>query len=177
MSPAPKKRSTILVLVGAAVFIIGTALAALATRGSGPDHAQAAEAVTTTTAPAGLVSAPTAPAPAPSFVIPDGHEAVAIQVPYVAGVAGYPTAGSQVNVYGVIKNQNDSNGNSKVGDVGEVLTNIQVLSVTSPAPGAADGNSTYLLSVTPQQATQLVALQSFQSAYLTLSRDTAKVGK
>ncbi|MEY2399343.1 MAG: pilus assembly protein CpaB [Actinomycetota bacterium] len=167
MSPTPKKRSTILVLVGAVVFVLGTGLAALATRGSdgGGGSPNAAAAVTTTTAAPGSV-APPAPAPLSGFVIPAGHQALALDVPFVNGIAGYAKAGDHVNVFGVFKN-NAANSSLPNPAAKLVLSNIEVLAVSS-TPGA---NSTYVLSVDPSQAEQLVYLASFEGSYLTLARE------
>lgn len=170
MSPAPKKRSTILVLVGAGVFVLGTGLAAMATRGGGdsPASVAAAQVTTTTAAPAGTVAAPT-PAAATGFVIPPGHQAVALDVPYVNGIAGYARAADHVNVFGVFKN-NAANASLPNPAAKLVLSDIEVLAVTNPAPGAT-GNSTYVLSVDAAQAEQIIYLASFESTYLTLARD------
>ena len=43
-----------------------------------------------------------APAAPTSFTIPEGKQAVAVQMPFVAGLAGYAKAGDIVNVYGNI---------------------------------------------------------------------------
>ncbi len=166
MSPAPKKRSTILVLVGAVVFVLGTGLAALATRGSdGGGGSPNAAAVTTTTAPPGSV-APPAAAPLAGFVIPAGKQAIALEVPFVAGVAGYAKAGDHVNVFGVFKNQS-ANASLPNPAAKLVLSDIEVLAATTPV-GA---NATYVLSVDAAQAEQLVYLASFEGSYLTLARD------
>ncbi|MBA2609314.1 MAG: hypothetical protein H0U92_10270 [Actinobacteria bacterium] len=167
MSPAPKKRSTILVLVGAVVFVLGTGLAALATRGSdGGGGAPAAAAVTTTIPPPGSVAPPAAAAPLAGFVIPNGHQAIALDVPFVNGVAGYAKAGDHVNVFGVFKNQ-AANASLPNPAAKLVLSDIEVLAATTPV-GA---NATYVLSVDVAQAEQLVYLASFEGSYLTLARD------
>ena len=162
MSPAPRKRSTVLVVVGASVFIVFTAIAALATRGSGGSpHAATAS---TTTTPPGLVVPATGAA---SFVLPAGKQAVTIAVPFVNGVANFTKAGNHVNVYGVFKNF-PANATLPNPAAKLVLSDVEVLAVT---PGADGGNSTYLLSVDASQAEELVYLQSFEASYLTLARD------
>jgi len=170
MSPAPRKRSTILVLVGAVVFVLGTGLAALATRssdgGGGSPNAQAA-AVTTTTAGPGSV-APPATAPLTGFVIPAGKQAIAMDIGFTAGGAGYVKAGDHINVYGVFKN-NSANATLPNPAAKLVMSDVEVLAVTHPAAGG--GNSTYVLSVDASAAEQLVYLASFESSYMTLARD------
>ena len=162
MSPTPRKRSTVLVVVGASVFIVFTAIAALATRGSG-NSPHASSASTTTTPPGLVVPA----AGAPSFVLPAGKQAVTISVPFVNGVGNFTKAGDHVNVFGVFKNF-PANATLANPAAKLVLSDVEVLSVS---PGANGGNSTYLLSVDASQAEELVYLQSFESSYLTLARD------
>lgn len=169
MSPTPKKRSTILVLVGAGVFVLGTGLAALATRDTGGRATNAAaQSTTSTTLPVGAVAPPTAAAAA-GFVIPAGHQAIALDVPYVNGLAGYARAGNHVNVFGAFKN-NAANSTLPNPAAKLVMSDVEVLAVTNPAPGTA-GNSTYVLSVDASQAEQLVYLANFEIAYMTLARD------
>lgn len=165
MSPAPRKRSTVLVAVGVAVFLLGTAGAVLATRDSG--GASAAPNTTTTTAvPAGAVIVGV-PAPPANFVIPSGQQAIAVQIPYVPGVAGYAKADDFVNVYGAF------GGLPPTADPGAklILQKVKVLSVTQPAPGVEAGNATYMLAVDTAQAETIVYLASFQKVYLTLAHD------
>lgn len=166
MSPAPKNRSTILVLVGAVVFILGTGLAALATRGSdGGGASPNVAAAPTAPTPAGAV-APPAAAPLSGFTIPAGRQAMAMDVPFVNGIAGYAKAGDRVNVYGVFKN-NAANASLPNPAAKLVLSDIEVLAVTNPA-GA---NSTYVLAVDPAQAEQLIYLTAFEASYMTLARE------
>lgn len=160
MSPAPQKRSTILVAVGAGVFVVGSGLAALATHDSGGGSENKQAAVTTTIPPTGLATAAAA-APAPSFVIPDGKQAIAVSMPAVAGVNGYAKSGDYVNVYGALKTQ---------GAARLILQKVEVLSVTAPPPGV-EGNSTYVLAVNTTDAEAVVFLTKFQDTYLTLARN------
>lgn len=172
MKNPTKSRSTLLVAVGAGVFLVGTGLAFVATRDSGsPAQTNVAAAATTTTAP-GYV-APRAETPRAGFTIPPGFQAMAVQVPFVQGVAGYAKAGDHVNVYGAFKNfpANTAlpNPAAKL-----VLADVEVLAVDTAAPAAGEAPvaaATYLLAVDGTQAEALVYLQSFESAYLTLARD------
>ena len=162
----PKKRSTILVAVGAGVFVVGTGLAALATRDTGStNHASKSDTPVTAAAPAGSVGTTTGGAT--GFVIPVDHQAMAVQVPFVQGLAGYAKAGDLVNVYGDFK---ALPGATQADDAGAklILQKVKVLAVT---PGVDGGNATYILSVSTSDAEAIQYLASFQKAWLTLARD------
>lgn len=162
MSPAPKKRSTILVAVGAGVFVVGTGLAAFATKDSGGAEAPPPASVTTTTAAAGVVAAQSG---AVDFVIPAGHQAISVAVPFVPGVSGYPKAGSFVNVYGAYASiPITASPGDPMGKL--VLPKVKVLAVQ---PG--QGDTTYVLAVSTREAEAIVYLTNFQKVYLTLARD------
>jgi len=96
------RRSTQMLILGLAIFAVGAGVVFVSFGGSGKGSGKSA-ASTTTTVQAGTVvvnsAAPSAPT---SFTIPDGKQAVAVQVPYVAGLAGYAKGGDTVNVYGTI---------------------------------------------------------------------------
>ncbi|HVE94681.1 MAG TPA: RcpC/CpaB family pilus assembly protein [Acidimicrobiales bacterium] len=171
MKNPTKSRSTLLVAVGAGVFLVGTGLAFVATRDTGPKETNVSAAVTTTTTAPGFV-APRAESQAAGFTIPPGHQAMAVQVPFAQGVAGYAKAGDKVNVYGAFKNA-PANATLPNPAAKLVLANVEVLAVDSAAPGsgATGAAATYLLAVDAIQAEALVYLQSFESAYLTLARE------
>ena len=165
MSPMPRKRSTFLLVVGVGVFVIGSALAALATRG-GDSSSNAVASGPTTTAPAGTV---TTPAGLPSFVIPAGHQAIAVQLPFINGIAGYTKAGDHVNIYGAFRN-GPANATLPNPAAKLVMSDIEVLWVSGPTPEPPNNTTTYMLSVDASQAEQLVYLQSFEGSYMTLAR-------
>ncbi len=167
-----RPRSTMLVTIGAAVFIAGAGLAFFVVRDGDDDSEKAAAVETSKPAPpaAGAVTAPgAAPATPVAFTIPEGMQAVAVQVPFVQGIAGYAKAADKVNVYGVFKN-NGGNTQLKQPAAKLVLDKVEVLSVTAPSPGAGAGNATYLLALSAEDAEQVVYLQSHESVYLTLAR-------
>lgn len=167
MSPAPKKRSTILVAVGAGVFVVGTGLAAMATRDTGGDDNVRAAASSPTTLVAGAVSPPAGAAGSTSFVIPSDHQAMAVQVPFVQGLAGYAKPGDVVNVYGAYTSLPiAASPQDPVAKL--VLQKVKVLAVNAGVDG---GNATYVLSVSTQEAESLAYLSSFQKIWLTLARD------
>jgi Flp pilus assembly protein CpaB len=166
MQTTPKKRSTILVAVGAGVFMVGTGLAALATRDTGGSNNHAARTDTPVTAPAPAGAVKTA-AGATTFVIPADHQAMAVQVPFVQGLAGYAKAGDLVNVYGEYRTQPPTAApEDPVAKL--VLQKVKVLAVN---PGADGGNATYVLSVSTADAETVMYLSTFQKVWLTLARD------
>ncbi|MEY2425863.1 MAG: Flp pilus assembly protein RcpC/CpaB [Actinomycetota bacterium] len=164
MSAAPKKRSTILVAVGAGVFVIGTGLAALATRDTGgTTHASTSN--TTVVAQTGAVGAPAAGGAA--FTIPDGHQAMAVELPFVEGLAGYAKAGDLVNVYGAYKTLPiTASPDDPIAKL--VLQKVEVLAVTT---GGDASKNTYVLSVSTSDAEAMAYLTTFQKVWLTLARD------
>ena len=164
MPAVPKKRSTILVAVGAGVFVVGTGLATLATR----DTTHSDTKATAASKPAASVGAVTPSAGAvstASFTIPEGHQAMAVSVPFVAGLAGYAKAGDLVNVYGAYK-AIPVGPEDPVGKL--ALQKVKVLAVT---PGVAGSDSTYVLAVSTPDAEAIVYLTNFQKVWLTLARD------
>jgi Flp pilus assembly protein CpaB len=162
------RRSTQMLILGLAVFAIGAGVILVSFRGSGGGSDKGAVATTSTTVQAGTVVVNSAATSAPtSFTIPDGKQAVAVQVPYVAGLAGYAKAGDTVNVYGVVDEKGAAA--TPVGPADKlILSAVQVLAVTGPAPGVDSGNATYLLALDSNQAEQAIFFAKFQSLWLTL---------
>ncbi|HVW32760.1 MAG TPA: RcpC/CpaB family pilus assembly protein [Acidimicrobiia bacterium] len=163
------RRSTQMLILGLAIFVIGAGVVLVSLKGGGGDSGnKTALSTTTTTIQAGTVvvnsAAPTAPA---TFTIPDGKQAVAVQVPYVSGLAGYAKAGDMVNVYG-----NVEKGTGTLDPAPPatklILSDVQVLAVTGPGPGADSGNATYLLALDASQAEQAIFFARFESLWLTL---------
>lgn len=161
------RRSSQMLILGLAIFVIGAGVVLASLMGSEGGKDQSAASTTTTTIQAGTVVVNSAPAAPTNFTIPEGKQAVAIQMPYVAGLAGYAKAGDAVNVYATI----DEKGIgieppppfSKL-----ALPGVQVLAVTAPAPGADAGNATYLLALDAAQAEQVIFFAKYQSMWLTL---------
>ncbi|MDQ3946976.1 MAG: RcpC/CpaB family pilus assembly protein [Actinomycetota bacterium] len=164
------RRSTQMLILGLAVFVIGAGVVIIALGGSGGDSA--APAVTTTTIQAGTVVIPAATGtPVPTtFTIPDGKQAVGIQVPFVAGLAGYAKPGDLVNVYATIeKAPVTPDAVPPLAHTKMVLPGVEVLAVTGPGPGAGAGNTTYLLALDAVQAEQAIFFARFESLWLTLA--------
>ena len=171
-----RNRSTMLIAIGVAVFVLGTGMAFLVVHGDKKNNkASATSASASSPAPVAAehpaLAAATANAPAP-VNIPDGMEAVAVQVPFVPGVAGYVHAGDTVNVFAVVKN-GQSGTPLRPPMARLILTNVKVISETGPAAGADAGNATYLLALTSSQAEQVIYFTSFESLYLDLTRKGA----
>ena len=167
----PKRRSTQLLLIGVAVFAIGAGVVLVALSGSVGKETPAATVTTSTTSLAGTVVVPpvstaTGPAAPSTFTIPDGKQAVAVQVAFVAGLAGYAQAGDVVNVYATVEKglpAEDSAPKAKL-----VLPGVPVLAVTGPGPGTGDGKTTYLLALDAAQAEHAIFLSRFESLWMTL---------
>ena len=119
--------------------------------------------------------------------IPEGMQAIAVQVPFVPGVAGYVGPGDNVNVYAVVT-KGPGSPLTKL-----LLTNVPVLDVsreiaprvstgqatsqsttetTAPAAGgerASGDQITYLLAVDAVQAERLAFVVTNESLYMTLA--------
>ena len=162
------RRSTQMLILGLAILAIGAGVVLVSLNGSGGGSGKNAAATTTTTVQAGTVvvnaAAPSAPT---TFTIPEGKQAVAVQVPYVSGLAGYAKAGDIVNVYG---NMDEKGAGATLAPPATklILANVQVLAVTGPGPGADSGNATYLLALDADQAEQVIFFAKNQSLWLTL---------
>jgi hypothetical protein len=161
------RRSTQMLILGLAVFVIGAGFILVSLGGGKGGSKDKAAATTSTTVQAGTVVINTGTPSAPSsFTIPEGKQAVAVQMPYVAGLAGYAKAGDIVNVYA----------NAEKGPLGDLaypatrllFGNVSVLAVTAPGPGAGSGNATYLLALDAAQAEQAIFFARFESLWLTL---------
>jgi pilus assembly protein CpaB len=124
--------------------------------------------------------------------IPEGKEAVAVQVDFVAGGAGYVAPGDMVNVWAVIdKTTPLDEGNQPTGPgfvaprTDLLLSNVEVLDVSSEvaprraaedpdAPRASADQLTYLLAVDTAAASKAIFTTSFHQVYMTLVREDAQ---
>ncbi|HEX2700843.1 MAG TPA: RcpC/CpaB family pilus assembly protein [Acidimicrobiales bacterium] len=164
-----RNRSTALIAIGAAVFVVGAALTFLVLRDD-EDSKVAASAPAASTSATG---AQPAPAAAPTVKVPVGKEAVAVQVPTVPGLAGYAQVGDEVNVYGTFKDHQPNAAVKGPPLAKLVLSQAEVLAVTAPPAGAEGGNTTYLLAVNPGDAEKVIYLASFEGIWMSLSADGA----
>lgn len=167
-----QKRPNLLVMLGLAVFVLGTAMVLLVVRDDGGDEAAAAGPRTrggpVAAGDATAVPIPAAPEP---VAIPDGKRGVAVRTGFVPGVAGYVSAGDHVDVYAAMSKQAPAR-------VELVLPDVEVLDVSiEVAPRRSTGEEgerpsgseiTYLLALDPVQAERVIFLTTNESLYLTL---------
>ncbi len=106
--------------------------------------------------------------------IPSGKTALALQLNWIPGVAGFVASGDHIDVFAVAKDGPDAPG-AKL-----IMQNTEVLSVSpsgTAAQAAATVSPTYLLAVSPAEAERLVYLTTFQQLYFSLvSKDAAASG-
>lgn len=126
------------------------------------------------------------PLAAGGIVIPEGFEAVAIDIPAIPGAAGYASPGARVNVYGVLPaGFSDSSGAVSFATprVELVLTNVEVLDVNTVIPAlrgqdeaaerAAAPQLTYLFALDPEDVERSIVLRQFAEIWLTILRQDA----
>lgn len=122
-----------------------------------------------------------------TFEIPEGFEAVAVQIDFVAGGAGYVNPGDRINLYGLF--YDPPGAGAAVAPRAELLlTNVEVLDVdltipprrgqaTDPAnsstPRAAGSNVTYLLALRTNDAEKVIYSTEFAGLYATLTGEDA----
>lgn len=112
-----------------------------------------------------------------TFEIPEGFDAVAVQLDFVPGVAAYVSPGDHINLYGAAAERAEL-----------VLSNVEVLDVdltipprrgstTDPnaggTPRASGSAVTYLLALRPEDAERVIYLTQFQDLYASLVADEA----
>ncbi len=168
------KKSTTLIALGVAVFVIGGALLFLVVRHNDKKSSKSANltsaSVTTTTLAPGTAVIPSTPSSTGviEFKIPSGDNALAVQMDYFNGGAGYVRQGDKVNIY-VVANKGCTSNAATSQLVKLLLSNVQVLEVLGSPPAASGSPGSYLLAVTPQQAEQLIYHKTFDSLYFTLT--------
>ena len=124
------------------------------------------------------------------YNLPDGYEAISVNLNFVPGVAGYVNPGDRINLFGQFKNIDATGQAVPNGEEAHLLlTNVKVLDVntTVPANGTtpdttpsgatnrptSDGQIVYLLAVKTADAEKLVYMEQGQALYATLVRDDA----
>jgi Flp pilus assembly protein CpaB len=154
------------IALGAGMFVVAVGAAVLALGGDDDDKS---DPPVVTVAPAAQESGGDQSAPAVTNIrIPDGKEAVSVQVGAVPGMAGYAKVNDRVNVYGAFKDR-QPNASVKGPPLTKlVLSNVQVLAVSNTG-----GNVTYVLAVNADEAEKVIYLASFEGIWLTLTRDGA----
>jgi Flp pilus assembly protein CpaB len=112
-----------------------------------------------------------------AFEIPDGKQAVAVQLDFVPGVAGYVGVGDIVNVYSLGQSPGGSEVNLVVSNVAVLDVSLEVAPRRAAADQAAErvtGNAiTYLLALDPNEAARLIHDTSFNNLYLALAKEGA----
>lgn len=120
-----------------------------------------------------------------TFVVPEGFDAVAVQIDFVAGGAGYVNTGDRINLYAAIQGVA---GDRPTPRAELLLTNVEVLDVnlsiparrgsaTDPAtagvPRATGENVTYLLALRPDDVEKVVWGTQFEALYASLAAEDA----
>jgi Flp pilus assembly protein CpaB len=122
-----------------------------------------------------------------TFEVPEGFEAVAVQLDFVPGGAGYVNPGDRINLYGLYS--------TPLGDRAApraelLLTNVEVLDVdlsipprrgsttatdpsTSGTPRASTSTVTYLLAMKADDAEKAIFTSEFASFYASLTAKDA----
>lgn len=120
-----------------------------------------------------------------TFTVPEGFEAIAVQIDFVAGGAGYVNPGDKINLFGAYSTQYPIAG-ATLPRAELLLSNVQVLDVSlaiparrgavvaDPAtPRATGDNVTYLLAVKTTDAEKLVFATEFEGLYASLTAPDA----
>ncbi len=120
-----------------------------------------------------------------TFEVPEGFDAVAVQIDFVAGGAGYVNPGDRINLYATIAS---TLAGDAVPRAELLLTNVEVLDVnltipprrgasTDPADAttarATGDNVTYLLALRVDDIEKVVWAAEFENLYASLTADEA----
>jgi len=183
------RRSIILVVCGVLTVLVGIAVALLSSDRSAPASTASVEVDADSGSGSGSETtsgAPVAQAPSASRPdVPEGTEAVAVDASFVAGGAGFAAAGDRVNVFALV--------DEPVKSTVAVLSDVQVLEVSSGAAtsGSSSGGSssgatpkqvTYVLAVPVDEVEGIVQAAGFNRLYITFPsegdppRPTSAVG-
>lgn len=182
------KRSTQMVIIGAAVFMIGAGLVFIGLRSDGGAAAATPTPTPTATAPGGVVAQSGTTTPLPDVALPKGMTAVAVRFDEVAGLAGFVKPGDQINIYATSKGGEPTRvtcdfraTSARAGSVScgpgaklaapyakLILPKVQVLDVIGAgAPGA----QTFLVALNESDAERLIFFMKFESVWATLVAD------
>ena len=119
-----------------------------------------------------------------TFEVPAGYEAIAVQIDFVAGGAGYVNVGDRINLYGAYNDRYPLSTQRPHGEL--LLTNVEVLDVNlniparrgqavddAAVPRTTADNVTYLLAVKAADAEKIVYTTEFHTLYATLTAKDA----
>ena len=171
-------KSTRIIAIGVAVFVIGGALLFLLLRNNNSTSkaktTTAATAPTTTVAPGSVsISQSATPTTVIQFKIPDGLNAVDIPMDYFAGGGGYVRAGDQINVFAILNK--DCTNDKFPAVVKLILSNVKVLEVLGTPPAPSGASASFLLALSPQNAERLIYNAKFGGLYMTLTTNNEPV--
>jgi Flp pilus assembly protein CpaB len=166
------RRSNNIVIIGVSIFVVGALLTFIGLSSKSkpvakPQSAPIAAATPGTEVRTVAIAPAAGVQQAATFVIPKGKQAVSVEVPAVAGLAGYVKSGDLINLYATVRNQQTS-GRLKTPYVKLVLQNVKVLDVRAPAPGAG-GSAIYLLALDTKEAEQVIFWAKYESMWVALS--------
>jgi Flp pilus assembly protein CpaB len=119
-----------------------------------------------------------------AFEVPEGYEAIAVQLDFVGGGAGYVNVGDRINVYGAFSDRYPLATQKPHSEL--LITNVEVLDVNlsiparrgqavedASVPRSTSESITYLLAVRTADAEKLVFTTEFHSLYATLTAKDA----
>ena len=170
-------RSSKMIVIGTAIFIAGAGLVFVGVRSgsSGTPTPEPSAAATGRADPgdgggAAVVVQGAGTAQAPVVAIPKGHQAVAVQLQEVPGLAGYAKPGDLVDLYATVKGGPDV-GRLEAPYTKLILSKVQVLDVT---PVETQTDPTFLLALTPEDAERVIFYAKFESLWAALVPSDAK---
>lgn len=124
-----------------------------------------------------------------TFEVPEGYDAVAVQLDFVSGAAGYVDAGDRINLYATLRSTSAAPDQWRAE---LLLTNVEVLDVNRTIPprrGTAPDTAgtatqresgseiTYLLALRPADVERVVWATEFEGLYASLTAaDAPPVG-
>lgn len=106
--------------------------------------------------------------------IPNGREAVALQLKFDQAVASLPGPGDRVNLYAVFTKNGSGGAGEPGGATGSgpfaklVLEDVEVLAVAGPNVDAGAGTPTLVLALTQQETEQAILLHTAETVWLSL---------
>jgi hypothetical protein len=157
-------KSTRIIAVGVAVFVIGGALMFLVLNRSSSSGTPRASTnlsapATTTTIPGAVVIPASPPTTTVQFKIPAGLNAVAVPMDYFAG--------DMVNIYAILNK--DCSTATAPGAVKLIFSNVKVLEIFGNQPASTGSSAAFLLAMSPQDAERTIFSSKFEGLYLTLT--------
>jgi len=170
-----QNRSTPIIALGLAVFVVGAALLFLLLRNDSKSsnaskpatRAGAAAATTSTTAAGGVTFSASPTTSVIQFKVPDGQRALSVQMDYFGGGGGFIRSGDTVDAYVLV---NKDCKDLKTGLAVKLIEpNLKVLEAIGQGPAQAGQPTNFLLAVTPQQAERIIFLKTAFQLYFTLS--------